>query len=1316
MRRFCIGLSFLLLTLPGHAQVNKEITTANGLSSSLVHCLCQDKNGDIWIGTRNGLNKYNGLMVQAFHYDPADSCSLASNIVNTILQDREGHLIVGTQSGVQVFDWDTGTFSAPVATTEGIAFRDNVNTVMQRANGEVWVSGSRIFKIIFPSGGSPSLVYQEYSVEGLEGSLHEDAAGNLWLAKYNDGLYRLSDDGSVLHLPQNLFGGVTMSVCAGPDRKLYIANNLGQVMSLDVEDNRLDFYDSGALHGLWGNTIQYLRNGKVLVGTDGNGCFLLDPQEGSISPFIIENTRLRSSALKPHAFLEDQDGNLWVGIYENGVLMVPDQANPFRYLGRDSADADVVGSSSITSLLFDKTGFLWVGTDNDGIYVLDRDRRLKRHYSVEEGLPPTIFGLAEDSRGDIWFGSFTKGVWRVDARTGRIRKSTEFSRFPNADHSIYDIQEDAQGRLWMATMGSGLYYYDLKSGGFVVPALTRDLMLNRWQNDVLPRDDGSVWVASFGGLYELDARTQDIKLVKHLLSGHIVYTLYDDGEMLYAGMSDGLAVIDPTGGEPRIYTTQDGLPDNNISAILSGAVGQLWISTGAGLARFDSKADRIEGYYAGDGIRIREFSWNAAALSSTEDLFFGGREGIVYFDPDRIDKQVRKWTPRIVGFQVPNQYFPVTEDLQYTLDHNEKTCTIYFTTVEYDAPEGLVFAYSTDRRNWTRLHRGQYSVTLSDLKPGKYNFSVKVIDDTAESDPVSVSVRVLRPWWGSTAAIITYVVLALLLAGFIYRLWRQQWRDRQELVRQKQVQQANEEKVQFFINMSHEIRSPMTLVMAPLQKLMETDPDPARQRSYAVMDRNSRHILQVVNQMLDLRKVEQGQMKMSFAPVNLVEFCSSICSMFREQARLKGLNLSFRYAGTNALEVWMDRSYLDKVLINLLSNALKFTPSGGTIGVLVWNEGDKARIEVRDSGTGMSQTTLEHVFQRFYQADPTVSGTGIGLNLAQMIVHLHHGDITAANNTDGPGSVFTVSLPLGNAHLSDEEMAPRPNAGLAAADDPAGIPVLPQLSTEDPSAGPGRRHQTLLLAEDNADIRQYLREELSDEYRILECVDGKEAYDLILRKNPDLVISDVIMPQMDGFELCRRIRHNPNVGHLPVILLTAKVLEQDRIDGLDVGADAYLTKPFNIEVLRKTVSNLLRSRSRLKVSYSEPKVKDSDIKDVGIKTPDDRLLERVLRVVNEHLDDPALTVDAVAHEVGLSRVHLYRKIKELTNMTTNEFIRNLRLKKAAEMLSTAKYSIAELSDAVGFSSATYFATAFKDLYGMTPSEYAKKTSAQGQAT
>lgn len=1281
MRRFAISLLIILsASVLCQAQVNKEITTIDGLSSSLVHCLCQDKYGNIWIGTRNGLNRYNGVYIKSFRYDPADSCSLASNLVNTLLQDDRGHLIVGTQQGLQIYDWDTGLLSAPLGTAEGVPYKDNVNTVIQRANGEVWASGARIFEIVFPEGKQPYLVYKDYSEGGLDGSLREDAAGDLWLAKFNSGIYRLQDNGKVTHLPQNMFGGSSLSVCSGPDRKLYIVNNLGEAMALDIDNMGLTSYDSGPLKGCWPNTVQYLNDGKVLIGTDGNGCFQLDPESGKVTPFVIENTKLHSSSLKPHAFLEDTDGNLWMGIYGRGVFMIPKYPNQFHYLGSLSADADVVGSRSITSLLFDRHEQLWVGTDGDGIYVLGRGGTLLRHYEIPERHAMNVLGLTEDSSGKIWFGSYSKGLWRLDPASGNISKSTAFSSFDNSDQSVFAIEEDSRNRLWLATMGSGLYYYDLKSGNFTIPDITANHILNSWQNDIAILGDSTLYVATFGGLYELDIRTKDISLVRTLLADHIVYTLHYDGEVMYAGMSDGLAVINLQTEEQQIYTTQDGLPDNYIAAIHSSGPGRIWISTNSGLAYFDRAAGRFERYYSTDGFRIREFSINSSAASPGSYLFFGGNEGIVYFDTNTISKQSRKWTPRIIGFQVGGTDRPITEDLHYDLQFDENNCTISFTTAEFDAPAGLEFRYSTDMKNWIPLPQGENSVTMSDMTAGHYSFAVKVIDDDIESDPVSVSVHVLRPWWGSALALAIYTLLALLFLAIMVRMLIQRLHYTQELSRQKQVQKTNEEKVQFLMDMSHEIRSPMTLVMAPLHKLMESDTDPARQHYYAVMDRNANHILRVVDQMLDLRKVDKGQIQLSCTDVNLADFTSSLSSLFKEQARIKGLTFTFPQKGADGPVVSIDRNHFDKVIINLLSNAVKFTPSGGSIDVRVGSKGEEAFIEVRDTGPGMSKETLDKVFDRFYRGDTAVSGTGIGLNLARTIVELHNGKISAENNADGPGSLFRVALPIeGEVH---------------------------------PQVAQFRKGKTIVVAEDNLEIRHFLHDELYDTYNIIECVDGKEAYETILQTSPDLVISDVIMPLMDGFTLCKKIRHNPNVSHLPVILLTARTLEEDRIRGLEAGVDAYLTKPFNMDVLKKTVTNLLENRDRLMVSFSEPKVTNMDIKDVDIQTPDERLLERVMKVINERLDDPSLKVDTVAQEVGLSRVHLYRKIKELTNMTTNEFIKNIRLKKAAEMLSTGKYSIAELSEAVGFSSATYFATAFKNLYGTPPSEYARNSSSQ----
>ena len=1276
------------------AQVNRKITTSDGLSSSLVHCLCQDKNGNIWIGTRNGLNEYNGVLVKTFRYDPLDSCSLTSNLVNAILQDSDGHLIVGTQQGVQIYDWTTNSFSVPLATAEGVPYRQNIDAIIQRANGEVWASGSRVMQIMFPEGGHPYLVFKEFSEDNLEGYICEDSAGNLWIARYNFGLYCIQEGGKVSHFPQNMFGGTTLSMIPGPGRKLYLANNSGDVMSIDIDNFQLTRYDSRLLQGSWSNTLQYMSNGKIMLGTDGNGCFMLDPDSGEISPYMIDNIKVPSSSLKLHAFLEDSDGNLWIGVYGKGVIMVPKDPNPFHYLRAECADADIIGKGAVSSLLFDSKGQLWIGTDNDGIYVLDSGGHPVHHYSISDGMPLNIFSLHEDSSGKIWFGTYTKGVWRLDPATRRFQRSTAFSSFPNSGHSIYSIDEDSQKRLWMATMGTGLYYFDMSTGRFNVLDITRNFTLNQWQNDVLARPDGLLYVATFSGLYVLDIRTDDISLLRTLLEGHIVYTLHHDGDVLYAGMADGLAVINTATGDQRIYTTHDGLPDNNITAVRSVSPGHIWISTNSGLAYFDRQADHFDRYYASDGTLIHEYNLNTAALSPEGYLFFGGNEGIVYFDSGWTIKPARKWTPKIIGFQSVGVDRPLTDDLNYTLRYDENNCTVYFTTAEFDAPAGLQFFYSTDKHNWTLLPQGQNSVTLSDMLAGRYSFAVKVVDDDVESDPVSVSILVRRPWWGSTVAKSIYFLLTLLVLAIIARMLVQRLRDQQEISRQKQKQMMNEEKVQFLISMSHEIRSPMTLVMAPLHQLIDTDPDSDRQRYYAVMDRNAQKILQVVDQMLDLRKADIGQIQLTLSEVNLVDFAASICSLFMEQASLKGIALSFPEKGPEGPIVQIDRSYFDKVLVNLLSNALKFTPSGGSIDVRVGIRDSQAFLEVKDSGTGMSKNTLKNVFERFYRGDTSVSGTGIGMNLAKTIVDLHHGTITAANNTDGPGSLFCVLLPL------DDTLQTVPA-------------TQPAINPDEICLNP--RKNTLLLAEDNDEIRQFLTDELSNDYNIIGCVDGKDAYENILRKEPDLVISDVIMPNMDGLTLCKKIRHNPNISHLPVILLTAKTQEQDRIEGLDVGVDAYLTKPFSMDVLKKTVTNLLESRNRLMVSYSEPKVTAKDIKEVDIKTPDDKLLERVMKVINDQLSNPALKVDTVAMEVGLSRVHLYRKIKELTNMTTNEFIKNIRLKKAAEMLSTGKHSIAELAEAVGFASATYFATAFKNLYGMSPSEYTRSVASKSSS-
>ena len=1293
-------LCLLLLPQLCPAQSARLLTPREGLSSSLILCLFQDSTGDIWIGTENGLNRYDGVKISAYNFSLSAPHALDHSIVRVVCEDSRGHLLVGTQGGVQLYDRSSDRFSEPLRMSDGAAFYGNVNDIIECPDGRVLVSGNRLFEVDF-SGAIPQLVPTDYPLpEYSSGELSDDGQGGLWVARFAEGLYHMSPDGKVSHFGQDIFNASYLTICSVGNR-LIAANGTGSIFCHDIATDRFTRHDGLPFSGSMIDVLYPLGEGRILVGTDDRGAFILNTDDFSAERLSVSGIPFDPYRMKVHDAIRDRNGNLWLGIYQKGVMMVPRQSSNFGYMGSLSSDADIIGSCCVTSLLIDREDNLWVGTDNDGIYLLGPERTPLHHYSIADGLPGTTFSLTQDAEGRIWFGTFTKGLWSIDPRSGKVVQIRSLPGGDSPDSSIYALEEDDSRRLWIGSMGEGLFWYDLHARRLVRPAPDVLQDMNPWILDLEIGGDGLLYAATYDGMFGLDISGAQPVIKKHLFPGFIIYSLRADGSDLYIGTAGGLVIMSLPDGEFVPFRSEDGLADDSVCDFQVTDGQGIWISTHEGLSRFERPGGKFVNFYSEDGLQVREYSRNTSAQDSRGRLYFGGTEGVTWFDPSEISETSRIWHTRIVGFSVPDRFVPINPDNTYVLSAQENSCTVEFTTAEYHAPEGVIFKYTTDGTHWNTLTRGQSSVTLSNLKPGRFRLSVKACDAGVESEPTTVSIRVRSFWWWSTPAKAAYLLLLFLLLYFILRLYQKQVRDRREIERHEQLEKANEEKVQFFMNISHEIRSPMTLIVAPLQKLIGSDPDPDRQRSYAIMNRNAGLILQLVNQMLDIRKIEKAQMRMSFSPVNIVDYVAPICSLFQQQAEQKGVTLAFRYSGPKETEVWLDRAHFNKVIMNLLSNAVKFTPEGGRITVTVASEARDVRIDVRDTGVGMSRETLENAFKRFYQGDRSIAGTGIGLNLAQMLVNLHHGTISAANNADGPGSTFSVTLPLGNAHLSDEEMQvpPAPATDNAAPDVPPPADPLPE------AQGAGRKRRTILLAEDNSDIRQYLHSEFSGDYRIIECADGKQAYNQILQATPDLIISDVIMPEMDGFTLCKKIRKNPKINHLPIILLTAKTLEQDRIDSLDAGADAYIAKPFNIDVLRKSVDSLLSSRDRLKVSFSEAKVTNADIKDVNIKTPDDRLMDRVLRVVNEHLDDPELTVDYVAREVGLSRVHLYRKIKELTNQTSHDFIRNVRLNKAAEMLAQGKYSIAELADAVGFSNPSAFATAFKDLFGVTPSEY-----------
>lgn len=539
------------------------------------------------------------------------------------------------------------------------------------------------------------------------------------------------------------------------------------------------------------------------------------------------------------------------------------------------------------------------------------------------------------------------------------------------------------------------------------------------------------------------------------------------------------------------------------------------------------------------------------------------------------------------------------------------------------------------------------------------------------------------------------------------------------------AEQLNEAKLQFFINISHEIRTPMSLIISPLQKLMATDYDTERQQSYNIIYRNAERLLRLVNQLMDIRKIDKGQMQLKFQETDIVSFIQDLHYTFAYQANTKHIKLDF-HSEVKELKAWIDPKNFDKVILNILSNAFKFTPENGNIQIRLCtgndpNAAEKAlsryfEISIEDDGIGINETELERIFDRFYQIRNSQNnsniGTGIGLHLTRSLVELHHGSITVENNQGTPGCRFIVRLPLGKEHLKPEEIdnsaVKQDSVHITTA-----LPTTPLIETS-PKTHSKSKYRVLIV-EDDDEIRRYICQELGRDFHMQECRNGKEAFTYILKKTPDLIISDIMMPEMDGMTLCSKVKQNINTNHIPVILLTAKSREEDNLEGLSIGADAYITKPFSIEILRQSTFNLIKSRERLRNNFQGSQTQKERMQELEIESPDERLLDRIMKVINDNIANPELNVEMVAETVGISRVHLHRKLKELTNQSTRDLIRNLRLKQAATLLAKKRQSINEVAALTGFTNVAYFSTAFKELYGMTPTAYMEQNAASASS-
>ena len=1347
------------------AQTGKYYSTDKELSNSLINAVYQDRKGFIWIATENGLNKFDGTRFSIYRHNATDSTSLKNNYVRTLFEDSRGNFWIGCINGLQRYDRATDSFHELFISRKDGRKNPHITSIIERRNGDLWIATSGQGAISLRKDSNPASFHIETELTDRIGSnylnvIFEDSRQNLWIATEEKGLYRYSPESKELKsykAPYHIAGDDVSAICEDAHGQIFVGTltkGLFRLSSRQEGNFEPILYQNRMNLNI--RTLIIDTRGKLIIGTDGEGVKEYQPQQDIIVDSEINAGPFDFSKSKVHSLIEDKDHNLWLGIFQKGLILVPGISNKFDYYGYKSIHNNTIGSSCVMAIHTDEQATIWIGTDNDGLYAINDQGKQLRHYTHQAGnpqsVPGTILCLYEDSNQELWLGSYFDGLARINKQTGTCQDVTSLlqGNLNAGKPKVSCIIEDKNKNLWVGTYGSGLYKINLPTQHVTYYESTRnendDWSINRLPNDwisyLLEDKEGMIWIGTYKGLAVLNPQTDNFinyKKQNNLLPGYVVYSLLEssNGE-IWAGTSEGLVCLNKDRLTPVLFTTADGLPSDIICGLAEDEKKNIWISTHQGISKLYPPEKKFINYYAGDGLQGNEFTRTAVFKDKRGKIFFGGTNGVTAFYPQDITEIKKEMNVLITGFHVANRPVKkgdksgnnvitdtaVMDTEQFTLAYNENTFSIDFSVLEFSNPDRISYQYKIKELGdeWISTQPGTNRVTYSSLKPGKYTFSVQARDHNNFSNIRTVTIAITPPWyqtwwakviWGCLGALLIYALTMYILSRI---------RHRQEVMRQKHMEQINEAKLQFFINISHEIRTPMTLIISPLEKLLAEHSE--KQPVYLMIYRNAQRILRLINQLMDIRKLDKGQMHLKFRETDIVGFINDLMQTFNYQAQKKNITFIFEkeLEGADSLKVWIDLNNFDKVLMNVLSNAFKYTHEGGNIEVLLKTGHNDAyrsalkdyfEIDITDNGIGIDKNKIEQIFERFYQIDNDMTqsnfGTGIGLHLSRSLVELHHGIIKAENREDGQGTRFIIRLPLGSNHLKAEELENPEETG----SEPT-ISQLPKDSiyeteeenkTNEYRKPKAKTRYRVLIVEDDEEIRRYIRSELDSDFRIYECTNGREGLETILKEKPDLIISDVMMPEMDGITLCRKIKQNININHIPIILLTAKSKAEDQIEGLEIGADAYIVKPFNTELLRTTISNLIANRERLRGKLVGEQQVEEKITKIEMKSNDEILMSKVMRTINDHLADPALNVEMLAANVGMSRVHMHRKLKELTNQSARDFIRSIRLKQAANLLREKNLSVSEVAYATGFSNLSHFSNTFRDFYGISPSEY-----------
>lgn len=1318
----------------------KYIGIEQGLSNNAVTSIYQDKNGFLWFGTYDGLNKYNGYSIQVFRNRIGDSSTLTNNSVYVVNGDHLNRIWVGGEKGLCVYQPLSGKF-IPL-----YHYKDKNTNPTQVADVIHCITPIEDQRMLAGTSHHGLLDYatdlqavntiplesangnRKYTVSAIEFDQH---TGLVWVFVQQEGLFRYDPARKMLFLVNGSIKQAK-SLKTGTDGNLWLGNNDGLFKFYP----RVNRYSGNSLSG--NNSVAHLnldKEGVLWIGTDGAGLWTIPSDSLIARPYLTSNGQSPLNSNSIFAVYEDRQSRKWIGTLRGGINMIDSRNYPFRLLLHNKSDEQNPVQNFILALCEDKDQNIWIGTDGAGLRYWNRKTNESTEFAYRRGQAAGISSnfitnIEEDTDGDIWISTWFGGINRIDKSTGTIRHYQCYNPISRSnDPHAWIVYEDTKKQIWASTTNEGsLYTFNRDENRFQL----FDAAISNLQ--CLYEDaEGNLWGGNYSELIRIDRR---FKQHQRFDVGTTVRAIYQDKQKDFwlGTQGGGLLRINKLSGQFKRFTEEDGLPSNTILRILEDEQGILWLTTFNGLSKFNPRDSSFQNFTQSDGLQSNQFSFNAGIRLQNGEMIVGGIKGLTLFHPDSVRFGTIHPPLFLNGLTVSNKspeesraYITAQEIdkvKELTVPFELATIRFDFLGLDYSFPDKIQYAYKLEgwEKEWNQS-KEQRTATYMRLQEGSYTFKVKATGSDGQWGEAAslVTLVVLPPWYRTSWAYLIYMLLVVgLIIGYSVYAARQArliYEVKLANLENQKEKELHERKLGVYTQVSHEFRTPLTLIINPVKELLNNKQLAASHKELNVVYRNARRLLSLVDQLLHFRKADSGADQLFRSDCLIHDVCTDIFQCFVQEAKLKSISYQFiDRLENNPPLLSVDKEKIEIALFNLLSNAFKFTPQGGSITMELNAQGDYLEIIVRDTGCGIEPDEIEKIFNNFQQAGQKsrhrTSGFGIGLFLVHHFITMHGGKVDCQSEP-GIGSLFAIRLPVQMNH------APLKSSGLPEVTsghlkewmtespdmEPSDEPK-PNLVLTDPLEKIITHRKLILIIDDNPEILAYLKTSLSKKYLVITAANGQDGYELATQRLPDLILSDINMEGLNGLDLCKQLKTNSTTSHIPLLLLTAEADSEMEILGIQGGADDYITKPFELDVLFARMDVQLRNRSALHQFFFD----EVTLKGNAVKVPAEyqQFLGKCIEVIDRNIDNEEFTMKSFAQQMGMSQSGLYQKIKTISGQSLNSFIRTIRLRKAAVLMLTENMNISQAAFQVGFADSRYFREQFARLFGMNPSEYIKK--------